>query len=308
MKWKCAGVLLLLFFAQLVGGAPPAHASSTYDDYLAKTLVLEQKSEDRFSYPCNYRREFTFDWADFIFDPNDEYWSYGGELGKRAEYQTAFNDSIDYGAWTVINSDSTSFDPDANKNITILYSPDGIFADWTGSSGEIRLKPYGAGKLYKVYMQVDSAWGCQLRVWQAERVFNEVVGYTGNSTVKSIQLLFAANVNWSYPVGYAGEYIPNSSPTPPTTPYTGTIDCGGEDPEYMTIYQAGNNGAATLTPISLGQAQWTYNLRDDVPYSFNVECGGVLAAPSGAVSPLPPTSHAWVCDVYGDPPHYCVLS
>ncbi len=115
------------------------------------------------------------------------------------------------------------------------------------------------------------------------------------------------NMPIDYPFGYDGVYTPTEMPLPPTTSYTGTVDCGGEDPAYVLISQVGNNGPATLTPLTLGRVEWSYELTND-PYAVTVGCGDKLATSFAAVSPLPPTSHDWVCDVYGTEPYYCVLS
>jgi hypothetical protein len=133
---------------------------------------------------------------------------------------------------------------------------------------------------------------------------------TGNTALLDPTYVWVNNFPIVYPDGYEGE-IPQSEytpPAPPTTLYEGTVDCGTQDtPQAMAIYQPGNNGAATLTPLSPGVAKWSYNLTSD-PYSFNVYCGGELASSSAPVSPAPPTSNMWMCDLYGDPSHYCVLS
>jgi hypothetical protein len=111
------------------------------------------------------------------------------------------------------------------------------------------------------------------------------------------------------PEGYEGE-TPLAEYTPPmpiTTLYTGTIDCGGEMPVAMSMYQPGNIGAADLTQLSLGRAQWSYNLTSD-PYSFTVDCGdGKLATPYGAVDPAS-SSNDWICDIISTEPYHCALS
>lgn len=117
------------------------------------------------------------------------------------------------------------------------------------------------------------------------------------------------NSNILYPEGYVGdppplEYTP---PTPTKILYTGTIDCGGVMPVAMSIDQPDNIGAADLTQLSLGRAQWAYNLTSD-PYSFTVDCGdGKLATPYGAVDPAS-SSNDWICDISSTQPYHCALS
>lgn len=110
------------------------------------------------------------------------------------------------------------------------------------------------------------------------------------------------------PYEYEGIYLPSTYVKPPPVAYSGTVDCGGDDPQHMLIYQSGNDGAATLTYESLGRATWEYSLSTG-PYSIAVDCEGTWAFSYGIVYPFS-TSGDWVCDPYTvryDQP-YCVLS
>ena len=113
------------------------------------------------------------------------------------------------------------------------------------------------------------------------------------------------NFDINYPSGYEGTYAPTAPPAPPTTLYTGTVDCGGVDPAYVLIAQAGNTGPATMTPTTFGRADWSYNLTDD-DYGIEVGCGDKIANSYALVSPAT-SSNDWVCNIIDDP-HYCVLS
>ena len=88
-------------------------------------------------------------------------------------------------------------------------------------------------------------------------------------------------------------------------PFSGTIDCGGENPDAMIIEQDNNDGFATLTPVSLGVSTWEYDLSSE-PYSIAVNCGGQWAYAFASVV-ASSTSGNWYCDPYGADQNYCVL-
>lgn len=121
--------------------------------------------------------------------------------------------------------------------------------------------------------------------------------------------LFLSTFTTFYPSEYEGELIPSEYVPPTPEPFAGTVDCFGEDLQYMLIYQAGNDGAATLTYESLARATWEYGLLPDTPYAIVVSCGGALVNSYETAIPSS-TSGDWVCDPYTiryDQP-YCVLS
>lgn len=134
--------------------------------------------------------------------------------------------------------------------------------------------------------------------------FEYDTGWSNERSGTEPLLCVTAQQNITYTSEYLSAYDEFPS-MPSTSPFTGTVDCGGEDPLHVLIYQAWNSGAATVTPESLGRAEWSYNLTS-APYSITVNCGGTLAASYGTV--YASTGTDWVCDAYGPDPHYCVLS
>lgn len=259
-----------------------------------KTSSLKVRSD---GYGCSYDLDLTYNWQEAI-----------AESSAAASFSTALLN----GTWGV-SQNLNKYNGQRTDIVAVYWTEDlsghvEFVGDGINSGFEVIFQGSGSN-VHIAFIEQKSGACSEARVYYSYVDTRITVSSNFDAVDYSYGWWnFFVNAIVNYPDNYEGVYLPSTPPAPSTTPYNGTIDCGGEDPEYMTIYQAGNNGAATLTPISLGQAQWSYNLRDDVPYSFNVECGGVLAAPSGVVSPLPPTSHMWVCDVYGDPPHYCVLS
>ena len=129
------------------------------------------------------------------------------------------------------------------------------------------------------------------------------IAYVSNTEMSNVKFYYA-DFDVTYPDGYAGEMIP-TTPTPSTTHYTGTVDCMSVDPVSVGILQDGNNGSATVTPLSFGRAEWSYDLTSD-PYAVQVLCGDKLATSNGTVSPSA-TSGDWICNIYENP-RTCVLS
>lgn len=110
--------------------------------------------------------------------------------------------------------------------------------------------------------------------------------------------------DFDVPDGYTGPYVPSVYTEPIPRLYSGTVDCGGVEPEALVIEQGGNYGAATLTPLSLGRANWEYSLTDE-PYAVAVDCGGIWVPSPGHVYPSSLTLD-WYCTP-GGLDNYCVL-
>lgn len=116
------------------------------------------------------------------------------------------------------------------------------------------------------------------------------------------------NAPFIAPNEYEGIMVPSEYTPPIPVPYSGTVDCGGESPLAMIIEQGNNDGEATLTPTSLGRADWEYDLTTE-PYAIAVLCGETWAVSYTSVYSAS-TSGDWVCDPY-TPRYdqaYCVLS
>jgi hypothetical protein len=274
-----------------------AQASSIYDSYVVTTNDLELWS-DQTSYPCSstgYQHVWGNDWQALVSD--EKYWAFGNQIQFHDDYFDAFEDAVATGGVAVLNYYNDGTDKDKGVLLRVIYSPSGLDANWSSSGANFTASDNS--DLYVIDFQVFRNGGCEPRAWQPTREGMSWFGYSGNTNFK--MFLATGQVDMNYPGGYQGSYVPT------TLPITGTVDCGGVNPSLMTIAQSGNNGAATLTYVSLGIAEWSYDLRTDVPYSFNVLCGTKLAAPFGVVSATT-SSNLWTCDVVGPEPWYCVLS
>jgi hypothetical protein len=273
-----------------------ANASSDYDDIQAvTTLEVSHKWQ---SQECSL--DVTYDWDKLFL-----------ETSTNSTYKNSFLEARENGAIGVSQGTNgygglTSAYPSdypvysgsgyKQNNVTIYWVEDSTGASLTWADDWVQASKPSS-------------------VWEVQLAFNESCGLyvahvssgLSNDVVGGFSQLFPyfSTFDVVYPSGYLGDYIPGAKPEP--TPYTGTVDCGGVNPSLMTIAQAGNNGAATLTYVSEGISEWSYNLRTDVPYSFNVLCGTRFAAPFGVVSATT-SSNLWTCDVVGPEPWYCVLS
>lgn len=291
MRCKYAAALLLFFFVQLVGVAP-TYASSSWDNVYNTTSSLKVRND---SYGCSYDLDLTNSWQEVINESNAA---------------TSFSAALSNGTWGV-SQNLNKYNGQRTDVVAVYWTED--------SSGHVEFVGDGVNSGFQVIFRGSGANVHVAFIEQKSGACSEAQVYSSYTTVRmtvstitdSVDYTYGwwnlfVNATVNYPSNYEGEYVPTSQPTPSPTPYLGTIDCGGEDPEYMTIYQAGNNGAATLAPISLGRAEWEYDLRTDVPYSFNVSCGSSLAA---AFDPVYVSEGVdWICDIYGTEPYYCVPS
>lgn len=313
MKWlKALLVVCVLSLAQVIG-VGKAQAASVFDDFFPAqaTSTLINHIENYFGKSCGSEwDDYAATWQEAMHINN---W-YGPNPVHTAA-MSAFDAAMANGGgvWVqydqVNNGDNTS----SSYFVTIYWAEDAsqwqqTFTDSGGhqvfwlerkpgvpSSVMLEQEVIGSTKLVQGIGDCEVEW-----LWGGA---NQTVGYTG--LVKGgASKLFLSTFDVIYPPGYEGGAVPSVYTPPVTTLRSGTVDCGGEDPQYMSIYQVGNNGAATLVPESLGRAVWSYSMTDG-PYSITVSCGGTLATAYGAITPA--TGTDWVCDVYGEEPHYCVL-
>lgn len=289
----------VLIIAQAVG-ASSAHATSYYDNILKSADYLLVKSVEGTT-------DLSLDWVE----------PFTGVLEDRnsptdQEMLAQFNDNLNTGSGWLVQS---------------IYSGMRVITFDPGATVGFEGNAYGANHL--TFSQGDvcvwEAVGHNWVNWNDISVnplkyyvtvvcgtYSEVVGmspYYLDYNREDAAYLFIASDHLQYPVGYAGDLIPTEYTTPVPVPFAGTVDCFGEDPQSMMIYQYTNNGAATLTYESLGRATWEYSLLPNTPYAIVVDCDGTLANSYGAVVPSS-TSGDWVCDPYAvqyDQP-YCVLS
>lgn len=297
----------------LVVPASPASATSDYDSLLQATPIL-YVYEDGATKSQQMDISETW-WHDFKQ-------TYAKRAAQSIGWPTNFVSEFDNivtsgGSWGVYIIDNFQ-----GARITIVGTHDPNAS--CGFNGSASTGAYecvvssGYGFVRAEYFTHNSFGGNGCGTWlnscsdNGMNVYESPLVITGGGSYKPIHIpnyelseyrFYIMNFDLNYPAGYAGEYISTLN----TSAYTGTVDCGGEEPTYVLIAQAENNGAAPLTPLSLGRAEWDYNLSEG-PYTLTVDCGGTLATSYGSTSPLPPTSNDWICDTYGDPPHYCVLS
>lgn len=278
-----------------------ASATSIYDNDYTTVDSLFYGAANYYGFSCTMQ-DVSGDFLD-IFS-NSDYWVYSGEYDS---FWPTFEEAMDEGSWAVgvqQHRMNTGYD----AVVYLAWNSTG--GELVFNGGQLATSPMGA-KYAQLYMYRDlfGYGGCT----PAIRAFDAPVAlstYPGVDTSTTVNGYYSSNYfakEWAvtYPSGYAGEYIRDEPPTPVTTPYTGTINCTDGNPVFMLIYQLGNNGTATLSSVSSGAANWSYNLTSS-PYQATIQCGSTLAASVGTVDPLT-SSTDWVCDTYAIPP-YCVLS
>jgi hypothetical protein len=289
---------------------PPAQAASNYDDLVKLTGTLSVKTAN-----ASESIDITDDYENYM---DDNSFCYSNNF---ASYQ----DAVANGAVTIIQAEDSNGNTyvkvgwlDSNQNLEGLPNTFWSAYNWNPSWSGYGLSVYYADA-YIFSTSNDSSVSVSCTYNPNDSVTGEVLFSTSavapvtmqNAKIyTSTQAVESPSVS-AYPAGYAGRVIPTTPPVP--VPITGAVDCGDSSlqPISMLIYQGGDNdGAATLTNVSSGVANWAYNLYKDSPYTFTVECAGVLgggvAKPHGTVIPSE-TSGSWMCTLAGLGPNYCVL-
>ena len=301
MTMKTLTTLLVILCLQLVYGAGAAQATSVYDSALHTVDRLEIQTYGSSTSNCA-RKDITQSYDEYVL--NSSKW----DSVVNPSVATSFSNALNHGQVGVTQYVYAS--PEVTEySVTVYWTEDmSLELDWrddynvfAASSTESTLH----------FAQIYYDASCQDKLmfystsYSSANVSNgAAVSYTAPLSGMSIgQYAFEGDEN--YPTGYAGKTTSTISVPPSDAVYSGTIDCGGKDPLLMSIYQAGNNGAATLISESLGRATWTYSLRN-APYTVTVDCDGTIAGTFGAVWPQDGTD--WVCDIYGTEPFYCALS
>lgn len=298
---KAALVLQTIIFTVLAMTVPivAAHATSVYDDLLQTTSTLELQTS-ALSCSGSSPVDHTSDWFSAV----------GGAL---RDFNLAHSNSIaewgdDWSArvGTAIIAVETA---DSQKYFRVLYSTSGGENSFYASGGTEYFSvsdpaPVTPFRSITIATEGDGGSSCS----QVPMVVGASTGGLSMSvgSFDNGYSLFMSNFPTDEPFGYEGESVP-AGPSFPSL-YWGTVDCidPAKQPVYVFIRQAGNDGKATLTYSSPGRADWRYNFID-TPYQVTVGCGDTLAASFGSVSPLPPNSRDWVCNVY-DIPAGCVLA
>lgn len=297
---------------------PPADASSPYDDFFPtyRTLNLINHIENYYGNSCGSATDdYSYTWAEAMHI-NNVYSSDPAHGVAMASFDAALSGD---GGWWVEYSQINNGNNFSNPYfITVYWADDAsqweqVFTPTSSSSPKMfkLQRKVGVPDTVKLHQGVvgssqliQGVGGCEVEwLWGGP-------GYDVNYAVITDTApgtkLFISTFDVSYPEDYEGDPVPSEPIAPATSPYSGTIDCGGTSPQLMSIYQPGNWGAATLTAISPERAEWSYNLSSS-PYSITVDCGGTLASSPGTVDPLV-ASGDWMCDVYGTEPHHCILS
>ena len=290
-KYLIAGIVLVASLGwQVVVPTTPAFASSIYDNLIEVTddLYVQDGSNDPIEVTHNYLE-------------------YMENLCSPTVYNSFINDVRDAsprnGGWTLFQQTVSG-----KKYVLLMFSDNSYGTSyasqfWDSSAYGPPYSGIGFSTFYEGFMILGASGNSVTCTGLAMMGSYSGLGVFSTDPYIPVGLpgleIFMTTWPTTYPSGYAGTVIPT------TAPYTGTVDCGGDDPVSMLIPQAGNNGGATLTPISLGRASWSYDLTSS-PYMISVMCGSTLAVSYGSVSPS--TGTDWVCDIYGDDPPHCVLS
>lgn len=303
MKHKVTWLLALLVSMPLALLPSTARASSIYDDAYVPTDTLWLGESSYYGVNCSYV-DVRYTLEELLDDSAN--WQSSTDY---TNYWPLFEEAKDEGSWAFSQYRHQAGGGES-RQIWVTYSETPGELTWPNEH-IVRASATEVITLLVMTRQVYFGYGgCD----------PFVVAYTGTeqdisrSTAYSPQFtenFVAVGWDYDYPVDYDGELIRETPPTPPTTGYGGTIDCGDTSSPVvsMTIAQPGNNGAAALTypnPSHLYTAEWSYDLREDVEYSFVVVCGTKTAAPEATVDATA-VSNDWICDVVASPPNYCML-
>ncbi|MBH1980672.1 hypothetical protein I8H89_04085 [Candidatus Saccharibacteria bacterium] len=272
-----------------------AHAASTYDNIIQTTPVMELQtstSKCLFSSPVDH----TSDWMSKVSAALADYNAASGN--SAAAWESDWHSRVGAAVISVTGNSS-------QKRLWVLYSATGGENSFFSSGGNdffaiTDFSPITPFRFVELVTTGDFANNCDQTPVVAS-IFNGGLALTAADFV-GVHKLVDSSFPTDEPLGYEGVPVPVNSHL--TTPYVGTVDCGGEAPMFVSVYQPGNNGVARLSPLSTGRAEWRYNLTSD-QYSVTVGCGSTLAGAFGAVYAADGVN--WVCDAYGPKPHYCVL-
>lgn len=273
-----------------------AFAYSIYDNIIQTTTTIGLQTSTAYC-PGSISTDHTLDWPSVVSSALADYNATHGNA--IAEWETDWNNNV---GWTVLSYEGAN----SERHFLVLYSASGGENSFFSSGGNDYFASYDPAPItpfrqIRIMTTGDNVGNCDQTPF-ATGASTGGLSLTAADFAGSYKIL--SSTFWTtLPENYEGESVPTA---PDPTPYTGTVDCGGETPLLMSMYQPGNWGAATLISTSLGRADWSYGLTSS-PYSFTVDCGGTLASSAGTVDPTT-TSGDWVCDVYGTEPYYCVLS
>jgi len=313
MKWfkyliALSGMLLVTQFIS----SSNAYATTDYDG------VVVNASQLKLSYPGYSDLDITTSYMGYILGSNTN-----GVAQNTCDStcQSIINSSLDYGGYA-INQVYSNYPSDN-------WKVQAAFCDQAITSTAFNTQYYGSSRRDALDASTAYPANCTFvtisyqTVTSGDHIFVSAANTTnatddifsvatvfknGSGVLQSSSQPFVYTGSFTPPVGYEGE-TPRAAytTTAPTSLYSGTIDCGGAMPVAMSIFQPGNIGAANLTQVSLGIAQWSYSLTSE-PYSFTVDCGdGKLATPYGAIDPAS-SSNDWMCDVISAEPYHCALT
>lgn len=300
MKKRTSIALVISFMPAvtlLVATPKVASATSAYDDVIQTTSSLKLKPSD-----CTNESDITSTWDVDV----------RAAIKERTDanlYDTAFLTAWDYRKYTAVLQ---SYNTNGSKYLTIYYSDDtngygGFDSTTSGSYVYISSSTPATIRSITLVAWADSTGaGCstapRLTSATTSTILSLYSWQFGTSTGQN--QFYMSSFPMTYPSGYEGLYIPT---LPATTLYSGTIDCGGDDPaSYVYIIQSGNSGAAVVTadPLIPGLANWSYNLTS-ANYAIQAGCGEHISQSETSVDPGA-TSGSWVCNPAK--PWYCVLS
>lgn len=287
-------VLVVCLMASLFIGSTPASAASPYDDIVQTTTSVELQTST--AYCANSAAiEHNTDWATVVSAALSTFNSAHGNA--IADWESDWDNKVGWAVYSVAHSNDV-------KTFTVLYSASygqNVFFN-SGNTDYFTIydpTPVTPFRTLTISTKGNNNGNCNDEPW--------VVGAsTGGLSASADSFntgykLFLSTFTTFYPSGYEGVLIPSEYTPPPKATLTGTVDCidPANQPAYMYITQAGNNGYATLTYASPAVADWSYDLTSD-PYQVTVGCGDVLAASFGSVDPTT-TSEVWICDIYENP-------
>lgn len=274
MKWKCTGILFLLFFAQLTGGATPARAASVYDTYIVPTDQLILHSDDTY-YPCyNYQQDWSRSWTRWIYDP--DFWSFGGYSSFQSDYIDAWEAAQTSGGWVITEAYGSLSDPSKGIIPYIVFSPSPLYLDWQFNAG-VFVKASDNSALYSMPMQLFYYEGCSGAVWTPERPLSHPIG---NSTPGGHIRLFAAggSITPNYPTDYEGEPLSVTG----STSYVAMGDSFSSGEGNPTFEYGTNQGGANENRCHRSPQAYPRQLQSDLsldlgPTAF-VACAGATTS------------------------------
>ncbi|GEM_PF-2364411 len=296
-------VLMLAFVTSLAVLPNPAQAATPYDGAYRTTTSIALSNDGWYpSYSACASVDYTTTWKQAL----------DAAPQMTSAYKASLNTALDGGRIGVSKVVTTSYGHTIEGFIVYWTEDDSLELQWDNVYSGHLVSAVGGSTFHSVLVRNKNAQTVGSDCSPYVILGGASLVSTGTDLVDSPDEAWNLFVQTDYPSlpnspgAYEGVSIQGDAPT---RLVEGTVDCGGENPSAMLITQNGVTSAASLTYVSLGISSWKYYMGNTDPYTFSVSCGQAIATAFGTVSPAPPTSNNWTCDIYGeDVPHHCVLS